>query len=166
VKRSRAEAAGRTTPCLAMPARPRPRPQLRRCALVPTLDSTPTASLLPPHGSHVIEYGKNYPQRNLSRDFPQIRNKRVTNLRFGWRRSPGRCTARAGLFGLQIGAPSTSPQHFSPLPLQSPNRAIGAVPIRSLPRQAKPRRRFPEPLRCRRSRFHSRSATRGRPHRR
>ena len=87
--------------------------------------------------------GKNYPQRNLSWDFPQIHNKRVTDLQFGWRGSPGRCSTHAGLFGLQIGAPSTSPQHFSPLPLQSPNRAIGAMPIRSLPHQAKPRRRFP-----------------------
>jgi hypothetical protein len=42
---------------------------------VPTLDSTPTPGLLPPHDSHGIEYGKNYPQRNLPRDFPQIRNK-------------------------------------------------------------------------------------------
>jgi hypothetical protein len=95
--------------------------------------------------------GKNYPQRNLSWDFPQIRNKRVTNLRFGWRGSPGRCSARAGLFGLQIGAPEHPHKHFSPLPLPLPNRATGAMPTRSLPRRAKPRRRLPEPLRCRRS---------------
>jgi hypothetical protein len=95
--------------------------------------------------------GKNYPQRNLSWDFPQIHNKRITNLRFGWRGSPGRCSAHAGLFGLQIGAPKHPHEHFSTLPLPLPNRATGTVPTRSLPRRAKPRRRLFEPLRCRRS---------------
>jgi hypothetical protein len=72
--------------------------------------------------------GKNYPQRNLSWDFPQIRNKRVTNLQFGWRGSPGRCSAHARLFGLQIGAPENPHEYFSPLPLPLPNRATVASP--------------------------------------
>jgi hypothetical protein len=148
------------------PAAPaRPRPQLHRCALVPALDSSPTPVLLPPHGSHGIEYGKNYPQRNLSRDFPQIRNKHVTNLRFGWRRSPGRCTARDGLFGLQIGAPST-PQTLFPIaalvtkpshrrransklaaPSQAPKEVPRAAPLPQEPiSQPERHRRTPPPL--------------------
>jgi hypothetical protein len=137
-------------PDRARPANPDPDPNLagvRSC-----LPRTPPQLLVSFLHTVTTKYKReNYPQRNLSWDFPQIRNKRVTNLRFGWRGSPGQCSARAGLFGLQMGAPEHPHEHFSPLPLPLPNRATSAVPTRSLPRRAKPRRGLFEPLRCRRS---------------
>jgi hypothetical protein len=62
---------------------------------------------------------KAYPKRNSSWNLPQIRNKLFKNLWFGWRRYSGRCSARAGLLGLQIGAPNCPHDNFSPLPQQS-----------------------------------------------
>jgi hypothetical protein len=73
------------------------------------------------------------------------------NPKFSWRLGSGCCCAPAHAFA-PINRTLRRPlEHFFPLPLPFPNRATGAVPTRSLPRQAKPRRRLPEPLRSHKS---------------
>jgi hypothetical protein len=82
LSQTRAEAAGRTTPrpvALARPT-PTPTPTSPVCARAcPGL--CPNARFSSPARQPQNLNRKNYPQRNLSWDFPQIRNKRVTNLR-------------------------------------------------------------------------------------
>jgi hypothetical protein len=73
------------------------------------------------------------------------------NPKFSWRLGSGCCCAPARAFAPINRTLRRPPEHFSPLPLPFPNRATGAVPTQSLPHQAKPRRRLPEPLRSRRS---------------
>jgi hypothetical protein len=74
-----------------------------------------------------------------------------SNPKFSWRLGSGCCCAPARAFA-PINRTLRRPlEHFSPLPLPFPNRATGAVPTRSLLRQAKPQRRLPEPLCSRRS---------------
>jgi hypothetical protein len=73
------------------------------------------------------------------------------NPKFSWRLGSGCCCALTRAFAPINRILRRPPKHFSLLPLPFPNRAIGAVPTRSLPRQAKPQRRLPEPLRSRRS---------------
>jgi hypothetical protein len=68
------------------------------------------------------------------------------NLKFSWRLGSGCCCAPARAFAPINRTLRLPPEHFSPLPLPFPNRATGAVPTRSLPHQAKSRRRLPEPL--------------------
>jgi hypothetical protein len=104
MKRSQSRGAGRTTPRPVALTPPTPTPTSPLCARAcPGLHPNaqfPSSARQPQNLN-----GKNYPQQNQSWDCPQIRNKRVTNLQFGWRGSPGRYSAHARLFGLQIGAP-------------------------------------------------------------
>jgi hypothetical protein len=73
------------------------------------------------------------------------------NPKFSWRLGSGCYCAPAHAFAPINRTLRRPPEHFSPLTLPFPNRATVAVPTRSLPRQTKPRRRLPEPLRNRRS---------------
>jgi hypothetical protein len=72
------------------------------------------------------------------------------NPKFSWRLGSGCCCAPARAFAPINRTLRRPPEHFSPLSLPFRNRATGAVPTRSLPRQAKLQRRLPEPLHSRR----------------
>jgi hypothetical protein len=72
------------------------------------------------------------------------------NPKFSWRLGSGCCCAPARAFAPRNRSVRRPLEHFSPLPLSFPIQPTGVVPSRSLPRQAKHRRRLPEPLHSRR----------------
>jgi hypothetical protein len=72
------------------------------------------------------------------------------NPEFSWRLGSGCCCMSAHAFTPINRSVRRPPEHFSPLPLSFPIQPTDVVPTRSMPRQAKHRRRLPEQLRSRR----------------
>jgi hypothetical protein len=86
--------------------------------LVLTLDSSPRTGALKTEGNQLQRIISN---RNRSGNLPRICNELFRNLRFSWRSYSGCCSSRAGLLGLQIGAPKRPHDNFSPSSLSFPS---------------------------------------------